>query len=53
MYGLDMNLDEKNFIHRVKGKKRLGGGGCTNFTFNVLQLELYNDMKNINGKQEW
>lgn len=51
MYGLDMNLDEKNFHSQSKREEKIGGGGgCTNFTFNVLQLELYNDMKNINGK---
>lgn len=51
MYGLDMNLDEKNFHSQSKfTEEKIGGGGGTNFTLNVLQLELYNDMKNINGK---
>lgn len=50
MYGLDMNLDEKNFHSQSKFTEEKIGGGGTNFTLNVLQLELYNDMKNINGK---
>lgn len=46
-----MNLDEKIFHSQSKfTEEKIGGGGCTNFTLNVLQLELYNDMKNINGK---
>lgn len=45
----------KNFhsLSKFRAEKIFfGGGGGTDFTLNVLQLEQYNDMKNINGISE-